>query len=345
MNLIQYKRKEKGRKMEKVDIILATYNGEQFLSEQIESILNQTYKEFRLFIADDCSTDKTRKIIEEYSKKDNRITAFYQEKNLGVVSNFEFLLKKVENRYFMFADQDDIWRHDKIEKSIKKIKESDSDLIYTDLEVVDSNLNTTYASYWKLKNIYHKIKKYNNFESLYLNNFVTGCTILAKKEIISKVLPLPKNSKYVLHDYWIPLIVSQNGKIDYIEEPLIQYRQHKNNKIGSKKKSDSINNFKEMRDLFIDVKKQHFTVFIENEDKFENEEIKSLNKKSLEYFKLLENIKYINFKSWKLFFKLYKYEEFGYKMQNFLILNMPCIAKILFKIKKSLSKKAGENNK
>ena len=324
--------------MKKVDILLATYNGEKYLSEQIESILNQTYKDFRLLISDDCSTDKTRDIIKKYASEDKRIEIFLQENNLGVVGNFEFLLNKVKNEYFMFSDQDDIWDLEKIEKSIKKIEDTSADLVYTDLEVVDSSKNTIYKSYWKLKNIYQKIKKYNNFESLYLNNFVTGCTILSKKEIISKVLPLPKDSKYVLHDYWIPLIISQEGKIDYIEEPLIKYRQHKNNKIGSKKKSDSIDKFEDMRDLFIEVKKQHFKVFIENEDKFVDEKVKTLNKKSLEYFEILEKTKIINFKKWNLFFRLYKYEEFGYKMQNFLILNIPCIAKILFKIKRFLKR-------
>lgn len=320
--------------MEKVDILMATYNGENYLSEQIDSILNQTYSNFRLLISDDGSTDNTRKILEKYTKKDKRVIVYLQDKNLGIVGNFEFLLKKVDNPYFMFSDQDDIWNLDKIEKSLKKIKESNAELIYTDLEVVDSNLNTTYSSYWKLKNIYHKIKKYNSFESLYLNNFVTGCTILSKKEVIEKVLPLPKTSKYVLHDYWIPLIISQSGKIDYIEEPLIRYRQHKNNKVGSKRKSDSIEDFDEMRNLFITVKKEHFSVFIENENKFESEKIRELNKKALKYFESLENVKKVNFKNWTLFFKLYKYENFIYKMENFIILNMPGIARILFKIKR-----------
>ena len=129
-------------------------------------------------------------------------------------------------------------------------------------------MNITFESYWKLKGIYHKIKNYYNFKCLYLNNFVTGCTIIAKKDFIEKVLPLPKTSKYVLHDYWISLIASQEGNIEYVEESLIKYRQHKNNKVGSKKKSDTIEKFEEMRELFIDVKKQHLNVFIENENVF-----------------------------------------------------------------------------
>lgn len=321
--------------MEKVDILLATYNGEKYLKEQLDSILNQTYLNFRLLISDDCSTDNTKKILEEYRKNDNRIELYYQKENLGVIKNFEFLLKKVENNYYMFADQDDIWKKNKIEKSIKKIQDENCDLVYSDLEVVDENLNIKYESYWKLKGFYKKIKKYNNFESLYLNNFITGCTIISKKELINKVLPLPNISKYVLHDYWLALIISQYGKISYIEEPLIKYRQHKSNNIGSKKKSSELKSIDEIRNLFIEVKKEHFKVFIENEEKFIDDKVKSLNKKALNYYEMLEKKKNINFRSWTLFLKLYKYEGFSYKMQNFVILNMPIIAKILFKFKNS----------
>ena len=319
--------------MEKVDILLATYNGEKYLREQIDSILNQTYKEFRLLISDDGSKDSTRKILEEYKNKDSRIEVFFQENNLGVVKNFEFLLRKVEAKYYMFSDQDDIWKNEKIEKSLNKIEEG-FDLVYSDLEVVDENLNVTYSSYWKLKGIYNKVKKYNSFEALYLNNFITGCTMISKKELINSFMPLPNTSKFVLHDYWISLILSQEGKIAYIEEPLIKYRQHKNNKVGSKKKSDELKSIDEIRKLFIQVKKEHFKVFIENEDKFKSEEIKKLNRKALEYYEMLETKKNINFKSWGLFFKLYKYEEVGYNLQNFAILNLPIFAKILYKFKK-----------
>ena len=320
--------------MEKVDILLATYNGEKYLKEQLDSILSQTYSNFRLLISDDCSTDSTRKILEKYKQKDERIQLFFQDKNIGIIKNFEFLLKKVENKYYMFSDQDDIWKEYKIEKSIKKIEEDDADLVYSDLEVVDEKLNVKYESYWKLKGFYKKIKKYNNFQSLYLNNYITGCTIISKKELINTFIPIPNKSKYVLHDYWISLILSQNGKISYIEEPLIKYRQHKKNNIGSKKKSEELKSLDEIRKLFIEVKKEHFSTFIENEDKFKSQEIRDLNKKSLEYFEMLEKKNNVNFKNWSLFFKLYKYENFKYKMQNFMILNFPGLSRVLFKFLK-----------
>lgn len=324
--------------MEKVDVLLATYNGETYLAEQLDSILKQTYKDFHLFISDDNSKDNTVKILEEYAKKDNRITIFKQEKNLGVASNFEFLLSKVEAKYFMFSDQDDIWNEDKIEKTIKKIEESNSDIIFTDLLVVDDKLNVLYNSYWKLKGFDDKILKHNSFEALYLNNYVTGCTMLMKKEIISKVLPLPKNSKYVLHDYWIALIISQSGKLDFLNEATIKYRQHKNNRVGSKKKTESLNTLTQIRKLFIEVKKEHFSVFVENEDKFEKQETKNLNRQALEYYKDLEKHKYLYFKSWRLFKKLYKYEDRKYALENFLILNLPLVVAPIFIIRKLFKK-------
>lgn len=324
--------------MEKIDILLATYNGEKFVKEQIESILSQTYENFNLIISDDASTDNTLNILEEYEKKDTRIKVFKKEKNKGLIDNFEFLLKNVTSDYFMFSDQDDIWKKDKIEKSINKLKEENSGLVYTDLEIVDEKLNVIYPSYWKYKQIYKKIIKYNNFEALYLNNFVTGCTILAKSKYIKDILPLPRNSKFVLHDYWTALIISAKDKISYVEEPTIQYRQHKNNRVGSSRKSDQLENFEDLRNLFIKVKIEHFEVFKENIEKIKTKEISKYTNEALKYFENLKKVKYINLKNWNLFFRLYKYEEFSYTIQNFIILNIPILGKLAFKIKKIIRK-------
>ena len=324
--------------MEEIDILLATYNGEMYLVEQLDSILKQTYKNFYLIVSDDNSEDSTVNILEEYAKKDDRITVFKQEKNLGVISNFEFLLSKVKSKYFMFSDQDDIWNEDKIEKSLKRMEETNSDIIFTDLMVVDNKLNVLHKSYWKLKGFKNKILKHNGFEALYLNNYVTGCTMIIKKDVISKVLPFPKDKKYILHDYWIALITSQSGKVDFLDESTIKYRQHNNNRVGSKKKTDELNNLSQIRKLFIDVKKEHFSAFIQNEDKFEKQEIRDLSKQALKYFEELEKHKYMNFKYWSLFKKLYKYEEKKYRIENFFILNLPILVAPIFKIRKLLKK-------
>ncbi len=318
----------------KIDVLMATYNGEKYLREQLDSILEQSYGDFRLLISDDGSEDATREILNEYVGKDSRVVVFLQNKNVGSTRNFEFLMKKVENECFMFSDQDDIWQKDKIQKSIDKMNQTDSDLVYTNLQVVDEDLQVLNPSYWRLKGFEKKVRKYNNFESLYLNNYITGSTMLVKSKWLEKILPLPEKSKYILHDYWTALVVSKWGKMAYVDEPLVKYRQHMDNRIGSKRKSDEIKDFKQMRDLFIEVKLDHFKTLMQNEDAFEDEDLANLNKLCYPYFEHLKKVKKVNFKNQKLFWKLYKYEKFSYAFQNDLILNFPYLAKPLFAWKK-----------
>ena len=103
---------------ERVDVLVATYNGEKYLREQLDSIINQTYKNIRILISDDCSKDKTQEILQEYEKKDNRIKIFLHQQNLGSNKNFEFLIKQVESKFYMLSDQDDVWLPEKIERTI-----------------------------------------------------------------------------------------------------------------------------------------------------------------------------------------------------------------------------------
>lgn len=328
--------------MEQIDILLATYNGEKYLKEQIDSILNQTYSNFRLIISDDCSKDNTRKILEEYEKKDARITVFYQEKNLGYVKNFEFLLSKVENEIYALSDQDDVWLKDKIEKTYNKLKDTDADLVFTDLEVVNEKLEKIYSSYNDYMLLTRKIKKYkDSYLMEYLYNCITGCTLMSKKKFLDKIIPIPTDSKYVIHDSWIGLTVSLYGKIEYLDEKTIKYRQHGNNQIGTNKISHKFKKLDDVRNLFIDVKLKLFTTYVNNEQQFPIE-LKEQNKKALEYFQMLQTKKNINFKQWNIFFKLYKNEKFSYMIENFAILNLPCITKIAFNIRYLILKMMGK---
>lgn len=324
---------------ETVDILLATYNGEKYLREQIESILNQTYTNIKLIISDDCSKDNTRMILEEYAQKDNRIKLYFQEKNLGYVKNFEFLLKKVEDEYYMLSDQDDVWLQEKVEKSIECMKENDADMVFGDLEVVDKDLKTIYKSFGDFMLLNNKIKKYiNSYKVNYLYNCVTGCTILSKKKFIDNILPIPKESKYVAHDHWIALMISvHGGKLAYMPEKYIKYRQHGNNQIGTEKISHGFTKLDQVRKLFIDVKLGVFGTYAKNNDKFP-EDIKSLNTKALEYFEMVEKKKNFNFKNWNIYHTLYKNEKFSYYILNFIIMNMPFIGRFLFKIRLAILK-------
>lgn len=314
---------------EYVDILLATYNGEKYIREQLDSILQQTYNKINIYISDDYSTDSTPNILKEYELKYDNINVTYQEQNIGSIRNFEYLMTKVKSQYYMLSDQDDVWYEDKVEKSLKKLKEENADLVFTDLEVVDENLNTINKSFYTMMGKIGKINKsINKKEFEYLYNSVTGCTILSRLDFINKILPLPKDSKYVIHDSWIGLITSLNGKIVFLDEPTIKYRQHGDNQIGIKKRK--YESFDEMRNLFISVKLDLFKTYLENNEKFP-EHLKQLNIKGKKYFERIRLKKYFNFYGWNVFRKLYKNEQFSYYMKNFIILNIPMIGKIIFK--------------
>lgn len=324
--------------MEQIDILLTTYNGEKYLKEQIDSILNQTYTNFRLLISDDCSKDSTIKILKEYEQKDNRIKVFLQEKNLGYVKNFEFLLTKVENEIYALSDQDDVWNNDKVEKTYKKLKEEDADLVFTDLEIVNEKLKTINSSFNDYMFLSRKIKKYyKDYRLQYLYNCITGCTLMSKKKYLEKIIPIPMDSKYVIHDTWIGLIVALNGKIAYLDEATIKYRQHGNNQVGSNHTSHKYTKLNQVRELFIDVKYQLFNTYINNSSIF-TKDLQKQNEKALKYFKMLKNKKYINFRGWNVFYKLYKTETFKYYIENFIILNLPILASIPFKLRRFMLK-------
>lgn len=318
---------------EKIDVLLTTYNGEKYIKEQIDSILNQTYKNINLIISDDSSKDGTRKILEQYEQKEKRIKVYYQPKNIGYIKNFEFLLKKVESDIYMLSDQDDVWLPEKIEKTYEVLKREQADLVFGDLEVVNQDLEQIYPSFGDFMKLNRKIKKYiHSYQLNYLYNCVTGCTVMAKKEGIEKVLPIPTNSKYLIHDHWLGLITGLEGKLAYVPEKYIKYRQHGNNQVGTEKISHQFKTLEEVRNLFIQVKLGIFITYVENNDKFPKD-IQKLNVKAYEYFKKIENRKNFNFRKWGVFHQLYRTETLLYYIENFFIMNLPCLAKIAFKVR------------
>ena len=317
---------------EQIDILLATYNGEKYVKEQIESILNQNYKNIRLIISDDCSKDSTRKILKQYENNE-RVEIHLQEKNLGYIRNFEYLLKQVKSDLYMLSDQDDVWLPEKVEKTLDVLKQNDADMVFGDLEVVDENLNTVYPSFNEFMLLNRKIKKeINSYKLNYLYNCVTGCTILSKKEFIKDILPVPYKSTYVAHDHWMALIVSLKGKMVYMPEKHIKYRQHGNNQIGTEKISHKFTRLEQVRNLFLEVKLGVFGTYVENNEKFPKE-LQELNVKAYEYFKMLEKKKNINFRGWNIFHTLYKSETLMYYLENFCIMNLPIIGRVLFRIR------------
>ena len=214
----------------KIDILMATYNGEKYLAEQLDSIINQTYHNWNLLIRDDNSTDRTLEIIQDYQKKDNRIKLLKDnEGNLGIVKNFEELLKNSESEFIMFSDQDDIWIENKLDvylKTAEKIKIKGF-LLHSDAILFDKNKSNI------LKDTFTSKKAINKgLENVLFNYFVQGATILISKEIKNFILPFPK--EVYLHDRYIHLISELFFERIFVNKALIYYRQHGDNQIGAK---------------------------------------------------------------------------------------------------------------
>ena len=281
---------------------------EKYLKEQIESVLNQTYKNIRILISDDCSKDRTQEILQEYEKKDDRIKIFLHDRNLGSNKNFEFLLRQVESKFYMLSDQDDVWLPEKIEKTIQKQKETGADLVFGDLEVVNEKLETIYPSFGDFMLLNRKINKYiGSYKVNYLYNVVTGCTILSTKEFIEKILPFPTDSKYLIHDHWIGIVIALNGKLAYMPEKYIKYRQHGNNQVGTNKISHNFQELEQVRELFINVKLGVFGTYVKHKEIFP-EKLQKQNEKAYKYFQDIQKKKNFNFKGWGIFHELYKTE-------------------------------------
>ena len=205
----------------KIDILMATYNGEKYRAEQIDSIICQTYKNWNLLIRDDGSSDNTFKILMEYEKRDDRIKIIKDEKgNLGIVKNFEELLKISDSELIMFSDQDDVWKKDKIKIMIKYV--SDYDLIVSDAIVVNEKLECVNES------LFYIVKSKNGIIKNTIKNTYYGCCMLFQRKILKKVLPIP-NNKEIGHDLWIGLISERYYKVKFINEKLIYFRRHLNN--------------------------------------------------------------------------------------------------------------------
>lgn len=214
----------------RIDILMATYNGEKYLSKQIDSIIGQTYQNWNLLIRDDNSSDGTLQILKKYEKLDRRIKILCDNRgNLGIVKNFEELLKNSESELIMFSDQDDIWLENKLDMYLKIAEklEFNGFLIHSESALFKKNHeNISKGSFISKK----AVKK--GLENVFFNYFVQGATILISKEIRDFVFPFPKEA--YLHDRYIHLISELFFERVFINQPLIYYRQHGNNQIGAK---------------------------------------------------------------------------------------------------------------
>lgn len=223
----------------KIALLLATYNGERYLAQQIDSLLNQTYDDFVIYISDDCSKDSTIVVINEYVKKNpEKIILLHNREHFGNArDNFFNLLKSVDADCYLFCDQDDFWLPNKVEKLVALYNEHKSDLIpvliHSDLKVVDENLQELSASFFESM----ALVKTTNWKNIIVQNNVTGCTMLINRvlaDYYKKNYSIINNDNILMHDYFFAEIAALCGETYFIDESLILYRQHGNNSVGAK---------------------------------------------------------------------------------------------------------------
>lgn len=214
-----------------ISVVMATYNGVQYLQEQIESILHQSLQPDEIIICDDASDDGTQEILKAYERK-RVIQYFANEKRLGVVGNFKkgVALAK-EGNYIALSDQDDIWMPHKLASlhevlSQLEYKESKSNkpcIVYSDLILVNENKNELNKSFWN--ELYHDVHEHC-LPTLLFGNFVTGCSVMMNTATKQYFFSTPN---HILHDVWLAFVGNTIGKIQAIPTPLMYYRQHAQN--------------------------------------------------------------------------------------------------------------------
>lgn len=231
----------------KVTVLMAAYEGERYIRQQIDSILGQTLKELELVVSDDGSRDKTREILEEYERRYPKKIILKHRVKEGVYSerqnqvpeaamNFFWLLAQARGDYFLFSDQDDVWKKEKAEKMLTHMKALEDKLgkdcpilVHSDMEVADENLTAIAPSFFAYQ---HCNPKRTSFAQVLVENPVTGGGAMINKALAGLLLKVPENC--CMHDWWMALAASCFGVISCIQEPLYQYRQHKGNVLGAK---------------------------------------------------------------------------------------------------------------
>lgn len=218
-----------------IAILLATFNGGKYIKVQLDSIVNQTYRNWKLLISDDGSKDNTISIINEYCAKDSRIHLLNQEViNKGASQNFGNLIIEAlvtECDFIMFSDQDDYWKEDKIQITLESMlsgleSEKMPKLIYTDFEYADHQLAPLRIETDKNTSAWRD----PNLQRLLAENNIYGCTMMINRSLAEKACPIPDCAEN--HDYWIALVAATFGSIKHVKKRTILYRQHSNNVSG-----------------------------------------------------------------------------------------------------------------
>lgn len=217
-----------------VSVAMATYNGAQFLKQQLDSIFAQDYANFEIVVCDDNSQDSTVDILnsERYAsesvKKGVPLKIYQNDDNLGYVKNFQRAVEHCSGQYIVFCDQDDVWRADKLSCLLLHIRKKASLAVFSDATLVDTNGVSLGANL--LESVIGSVPPEDiSYKAFYLSNCVTGCTMMIDRRLLDSALPFADN---VPHDWWLAYHAAYHGGLCFLNERLIDYRQHDNNVYG-----------------------------------------------------------------------------------------------------------------
>ena len=210
----------------RVSVAMCTYNGAQFVTAQLESILNQTCRDLEVVIVDDASTDETPDILERFQHKDSRIRLLRNEVNQGFLKNFERALDACSADIIALADQDDIWFENKIEVLLGEL--DDNLLVYSNVSLIDELGEPLDA-------VFPSVKRLSGHCALALimNNCVTGHACLIRRELLNQALPFPEGVR--VHDQWLAIVAAASGRLRASDQFLSLYRKHSNNAVFKRK--------------------------------------------------------------------------------------------------------------
>lgn len=216
-----------------VSVAMCTYNGEKYLEEQLNSILNQTISLHELVACDDASDDDTVAILEEYEASYPDIVTIHENpENLGVNQNFEKCLRRCSGDAIAISDQDDVWRLEKLEREVKALQQTGASLVFHDSTIVSESLEPL-DSLWSRQGYTPGLARdrFRAVRELVHRNFVQGASILLDADFVDLALPIPGECQY---DYFLAVVAAVNGTLYDINEELLLYRQHPRQDIGSR---------------------------------------------------------------------------------------------------------------
>lgn len=220
-------------------ILLAAYNGKDFIRDMIDSVLAQDYQNLCLIVSDDCSTDGTAEILGQYAVDyPEKVQHYCSGMRFGCAQkHFMHLLSRFHDApYIMFCDQDDIWYSDKVSRTLELMQCIEMDrktpaLVHTDLRVVDRNLNELAPSFCANSAIDGRRLSFNH---LLVQNVVTGCTVMINQTLARLAVRTSDTQDMLMHDWWLALLASACGNCAFLPESTIDYRQHGSNSVGAR---------------------------------------------------------------------------------------------------------------